>query len=320
MPHLSLLRWPALLVASFGLLVAVAPAANPIITDVHTADPAALVHNGTVYIYTGHDEAPEKEHRYVMNDWLVFSSTDMKTWQAHPSPLSVKDFAWAKDSAWAGQVIERGGKFYWYVPMGHGTIHGFAIGVAVSDSPLGPFKDARGSALITNDMTTDVTISWDDIDPSVYIDDDGQAYLFWGNQRCRYIKLKANMVETEGPIMTVDLPNYTEAPWIHKQAGTYYLSYAYGFPERTAYATAEKITGPWKYRGILTELAGNCNTNHQAIIEFKGQWYFVYHNGGTLTGGSFRRSTCIDYLYHNPDGTIRRVEQTTEGLDLPPAP
>jgi beta-xylosidase len=239
----------------------------------------------------------------------------MVNWNPHRSPLAVSDFKWAKGDAWAGQVIERGGKFYWYVPMSHGTISGFSIGVAVSDSPTGPFKDARGSAIITNDMTTDVSIAWDDIDPTVFIDDDGQAYLFWGNQRCRYVKLKANMIEADGPIQKVEnLPGYTEAPWIHKRHGIYYLSYAYGFPEKTAYATSGRVTGPWKFQGIITELAGNCNTNHQAIIEFKGQWYFIYHNGGTPTGSSFRRSVCIDYLHYNPDGTIQRVVQTSEGV------
>jgi len=291
-----------------------ARAANPAITDPLTADPAALVYDGKVYLYTGHDEAPAKHEGYVMKEWLCFSTTDMVNWKPEGSPMAVKDFAWAKRDAWAGQVVERDGKFYWYAPMSHAAIHGFAIGVGVADSPTGPFKDARGSALITNDMTTDVKISWDDIDPTVFIDDDGQAYLFWGNQRCRYVKLKANMIEIDGPIHSVDLPRYTEAPWIHKHGKLYYLSYASEFPEKTVYATAEKITGPWTYRGLITELAGNCNTNHQAIIEYKGRSYFIYHNGGTPEGGSFRRSVCVDYLNYNPDGTIQRVEQTSEGV------
>ncbi|MFT3867605.1 MAG: glycoside hydrolase family 43 protein [Nibricoccus sp.] len=303
-----------LFVLALALVSPTARAANPAIVDPLTADPAALVHKGTVYLYTGHDEADEKHHGYVMNKWLCFSSTDMVNWKQHPSPLAFSDFTWALKNAWAGQVIERDGKFFWYVPMEHKTIHGFAIGVAVSDSPTGPFKDAKGSALITNDMTTDVKISWDDIDPSVFIDDDGQAYLFWGNQRCRYIKLKKNMIETEGPIVTVDLPKFTEAPWVHKRGNLYYLSYAYDWPEKTAYATAEKITGPWIFRGVIQELAGNCNTNHQSIIEYKGRSYFIYHNGGTPQGGSFRRSVCIDYLNYNPDGTIQHIIPTSEGV------
>jgi beta-xylosidase len=288
---------------------------NPIINYKFTADPAAMVYNGKVYLYTGHDEARKGENRYVMHDWCCFSSDDMVHWTEHKTPLSVKDFSWARGDAWASQVIERNGKFYWYVAVEHGEIHGKAIGVAVSDSPTGPFKDARGSALVTNDMTKARPHSWDDIDPTVFIDNDGQAWLFWGNGICYYAKLKPNMTELDGPIKTIELPYYTEAPWIHKHNGWYYLSYAYEFPEKIAYAMSKSITGPWVYKGILNELAGNSNTNHQAIIDFKGKTYFIYHNGAlTPDAGSFHRSVCIDYLYYNPDGTMKRVIMTSEGV------
>lgn len=293
-----------------------APSGNPIIHDKYTADPAALVQGNTVYLYTGHDEAPAPQERYVMHEWLCYSSPDMVHWTEHPSPLKVSDFTWAKDDAWASQVIARNGKYYWYVAVEHGTIHGKAIGVAVADSPLGPFKDARGSALITNDMTTESKISWDDIDPTVIIDKQGQAYLFWGNTTCHYAKLKPTMTELDGPIQLVTgLPRFTEAPWVHERNGWYYLSYATEFPEKIAYAMSRSLDGPWEYKGLLNELAGNSNTNHQAIIEFKGKWYFVYHNGGANTaGGSFRRSVCIDYLNYNKDGTLQRVRMTSEGV------
>jgi beta-xylosidase len=287
---------------------------NPVIRDKYTADPAALVHNNTVYLYTGHDEAPRGEARYVMHDWLCYSSTDMLTWKEHPSPLHVKEFAWAKGDAWASQVIHRNGRFYWYVAVEHGAVPGKAIGIAVSDKPTGPFKDAIGKALITNDRTKAASISWDDIDPSVIIDDDGQAYLFWGNTACYYAKLKENMIELDGEIKTIALPRFTEAPWIHKRNGWYYLSYASEFPEKIAYAMSRSITGPWQYKGILNELAGNSNTNHQAIIDFKGKSYFIYHNGALADTGSFHRSVCIDRLYYNPDGTMKPVVMTSKGL------
>ncbi len=290
---------------------------NPVIKYKYTADAAAMVHGGKLYLYTGHDVCPAKENRYVMNEWLVFSTEDMVTWTEHPVPLRTTDFSWAKGDAWASQVIERNGKFYWYVAISHATIHGKSIGVAVSDSPTGPFKDAKGSAIITNDLTTQYTkISWDDIDPTVMIDDDGQAYLYWGNTQCYYVKLKENMIDTIGPIVAVpNLPRYTEAPWIHKYKDWYYLSYASEFPEKIVYAMSKKITGPWEYKGILNEIAGNSNTNHQAIIEFKKNWYFIYHNGSiNPDGGSFRRSVCIDRLYYNTDGTIKRIQMTTEGV------
>jgi len=288
---------------------------NPIITDKYTADPAAFVYGDSVYLYTGHDVPPKPKNTYEMHEWLCYSSADMVTWKEHKSPLNVKDFAWAKDDAWASQVIERDGKFYWYVAITHGTIHGKSIGVAVADNPRGPFKDAMGKALITNDMTTDVKISWDDIDPTVIIDDDGQAYLFWGNQKCYYAKLKKNMIELDGPIQKVDVPEFTEAPWVHKRKGWYYLSYASQFPEKIVYAMSKNINGPWEYKGILNEIAGNSNTNHQSIIDFKGKSYFIYHNGAINTdGGSYRRSVCIDYLNYNSDGTMKRVVMTSEGV------
>lgn len=291
---------------------------NPVITNKFTADPAAIVHNDTVYLYAGHDEAEIDFHFYKMNEWLVFSSTNMVDWTEHPVPLKVTDFEWAKADAWAAEVIEKDGKFYWYVTVEHGTIPGKAIGVAVADSPIGPFEDAIGEALITNDMTKATEIGWDDIDPTVFIDDDGQAYLFWGNTVCYYAKLKDNMVELDGEIQVVEgLPKFTEAPWIHKKGDWYYLSYAYQFPEKTAYAMSKSITGPWEYKGILNELAGNCNTNHQAIIEYKNKDYFIYHTGGIEApnfGGSFRRSVCIDRLFYNEDGTMKRVLMTSEGI------
>lgn len=149
---------------------------NPVIKHKYTVDPAALVYGDKMYIYAGHDECSPPHNPYQMNEWLVFSSNDLRNWTEHSVPLKPSDFKWSKGDAWASQVIEREGKFYWYVTVEHGTIHGKSIGVAVADNPLGPFKDARGSALVTNDMNPQYTsISWDDIDPTVWIDDDGQA-------------------------------------------------------------------------------------------------------------------------------------------------
>ncbi|MFV0521416.1 MAG: glycoside hydrolase family 43 protein [Mangrovibacterium sp.] len=289
---------------------------NPIIKDKYTADPAALVYQDSVYLYAGHDQAPPGKEFYEINEWLVYSSADLVNWKEHPVPLKPSDFSWAAHSAWASEVVEKDGKFYWYVTVEHGSISGKSIGVAVSDNPTGPFKDAIGKALITNNMTTNKTqISWDDIDPTVFIDDDGQAYMYWGNTVCYWVKLKNNMIELDDPIHSIDLPNFTEAPYIHKRGDWYYLSYAYQFPEKTAYAMSKSITGPWEYKGILNELAGNSNTNHQSIIEFNNHWYYIYHNGAIQPhGGSFRRSVCIDKLYYNEDCTIKRIIMTSEGI------
>ena len=305
-----------LVVLFISILSGTTIAQNPIITEKYTADPAAIVHDGTVYLYAGHDNPAKDYNFYKMDEWLLYSSTDMVNWKEHPVPLKVSDFSWAKSDAWAAHVIEKDNKFYWFVTVTHKTISGKAIGVAVSDSPTGPFKDAIGAALITNDMTTQTSIDWDDIDPAIFIDDNGQAYIFWGNTVCHYAKLKDNMIELDGPIKTIELPKFTEAPWIHKHEDWYYLSYAYTFPEKTAYAMSRNIEGPWEYKGILNEVSGNCNTNHQAIIDFKGKTYFIYHNGSIPTrGGSFRRSVCIDELYYNEDGTIKRIIMTSEGVN-----
>lgn len=305
------------LILALGAACAAAQAANPIFTDVFTADPAALVHKGKVYLYAGHDEAKDNTKFFEMHDWLVWSSDDMVNWQAHGPLLKVTDFQWAQRDAWASQVIEKNGKFYWYVTLRHDeTKPGYAIGVAVGDSPLGPFKDALGKALITNDMTTDTKQDWDDIDPSVITDAEGQTYLFWGNSKPRYAKLKANMVELDGPIHAIaGLPEFTEAIWVHKYKDNYYLSFAMGFPEKIGYAMSKSITGPWEYRGILNEVAGNSATNHQSIIEFNNKHYFIYHTGaGRPDGGQFRRSVSIDELFYNPDGTIKRVVMSSEGV------
>lgn len=303
---------------------ALRPGENPILRDAFTADPAAMVYKGTVYLYTGHDEAKGKE-LFTMNDWLCYSSKDMKSWTPHGALLSTKDFKWAKGDAWAGQVVEKKGKFYWYVTIQHDDTHrGKAIGVAVADSPLGPFRDARGSALVTDD-TTPSKNGWDDIDPTVITDRDGTSYLCWGNPNCYFVKLKPNMVEFDGPIQRIELPNYTEGPWLHRRGDLYYLTYAafahQGTAEKICYATAPKITGPWTYRGILTGFAKNSYTIHPSIVEFKRRWYLFYHNANlTLNGESGatgRRSVCVEPLQYNPDGTMVPIEQTDEGVSVP---
>jgi xylan 1,4-beta-xylosidase len=303
----------------------VAEAGNPIIKDVFTADPAPMIYNDTVYLYVGHDEAKGKE-MFTMWEWLCFSSKDIKTWTPHGSIMKVKDFKWAARDAWASQVVERNGKFYFYVTAQHDKTHpGKAIGVAVSDSPTGPFVDARGSALVTDNMTRSPN-GWDDIDPTVLIDDDGTAWLAWGNPNCYLAKLKPNMIELDGPIQKIHVPNYTEGPWLHKRGNMYYLTYAafahQGLSEKVCYATAAKITGPWTYRGILTDQAKNSYTIHPGIVEYHGQWYFFYHNA-TLTlngekGALGRRCVCAEYMYYNPDGTIQPIKQTLEGITVGP--
>lgn len=296
-------------------------AQNPIIKDIFATDPAPMVYHDTVFLYTGHDTASVTATNYKMPDWHVYASTDMVNWKDYGAVLSPHTFSWATGDAYAAQCIERNGKFYWYVATFHkkdsASNGGAAIGVAVSDHPTGPFKDAIGKALITNEMTTDMKYGWDDIDPTVFIDDDGQAYLFWGNGSCKWIKLKDNMIEAASPITTFKPEHYIEGPWVYKRNGLYYLVYAGAGtkPEMIEYCTAKNIQGPWEYRGIIQGNVFNSFTTHPGIIDYKGKSYFFYHNGARPTGGSYRRSICVDYLHYNADGTIQKVIQTKQGVE-----
>ncbi len=191
-----LLTTCSLLAILFGL-----DAQNPIIQTNYTADPAPMVHNGTVYLYTTHDEDKTVRNFFTMNDWRCYSTTDMVNWTDHGAIMSYKDFSWSRGDAWAGQCIFRNGKFYLYLPVNKKN-GGNAIGVAVSDSPTGPFKDALGVPLLEG---------YGYIDPSVFIDDDGQAYLYWGNPHLWYVKLNADMVSYDQKVGIVKVPLTAES-------------------------------------------------------------------------------------------------------------
>ena len=297
-----------------------ASAANPLVTDKFTADPAALVDQGRVYLYVGHDEAPAGGKEYIMNEWRVYSSCDMQRWTDHGAPLRFDTFKWAGRDAWAGDIVKRDGKYYFYSTVDHKTIAGKAIGVAVSDSPTGPFVDARGTALISNDMTKQSPIMWDDIDPGVFIDDDGQAWIFWGNTVLKYARLKPNMTELDGPILSHKIAKFTEAPYVHKRGATYYLSYSRNFPEETVYATSTSVQGPWTFRGVIMKKNAKVNTIHQAIVDFNGKSYIFYHNAKLKGGGEFRRSVAVEELHYRADGSIKPVAQSATGPAANPGP
>ncbi len=291
---------------------------NPIVTHKYTCDPAALVYNDTLFIFSGEDAAGGQK-RYNIEKWCCFATTDMRHFWEYKSPLRATDFAWGEtNAAWASQVIERNGKFYWY-----NSSQRTGIGVAVADRPEGQYKDALGHALLTNEDSKGKKHSWRTIDPTVYIDDNGQAWLLWGNGACWCVKLNKDMISYDKDYGVkeikingdMDFP-YTEAPWLHEKGGVYYLSFAVGFPERIAYAVSDKPDGPYTYKGIINEIAGNSNTNHQSIIKYKGKWYFIYHNGGIQTdGGSFSRSICIDKIEFNKKGMYIPVQMTTKSVD-----
>ena len=299
---------------------ACAHAGNPLVTDIYTADPAALVDNGRVYLYVGKDDAAPASPTYRMNEWRVYSSCDMRHWRDDGSPLNVHTFAWAKKDAWASDITKRNGKYWFYATVSHDSIPGKAIGVAVADSPTGPFRDAIGKALVTNDMTKETDIGWDDIDPAIFVDDDGQAWLYWGNRVLKYAKLKPNMIELDGPIHTQGVDKFEEAAYLHRRKGIYYLSWSREFPEETAYATGPSATGPWTYRGAIMAKNENVKTIHHAIVDFNGKSYIFYHNAKLPGGGEYRRSVAVEALHYRDDGTIAFVAQTGEGPAANPAP
>lgn len=287
---------------------------NPIIRDKHTADPAVLVEGDTLWLFAGHDAAG-KQSGYVMKDWLLYSTTDMKHWTEYPSPLRIDDFKWADShQAYAGHVARgKDGRYYWYV-----STNWCGIGVAVSDKITGPYKDALGKPLLTNKDCFASKHSWACIDPAILIDDDGTPYIIWGNQECYYAKLKDNMTEIDGEIHRIDVPNFTEAPWMHKDNGKYYLTYASEWPEKIAYAVADHIGGPYTPMGIISEIAGNSNTTHPAIIKFRDSWLFFSHNGGLPDGTSYSRSIIAEPMSYDAEGRIRSIPATTEGVGQMP--
>lgn len=301
---------------------------NPIVQTCYSTDPAPMVDGDRLYVYTGHDEAGADF--FWMYDWRVFSTADMVNWTDHGSPLSLASFEWADDRAWAPQCIARDGKYYFYVPVHSKLSGGMAIGVAVGDTPYGPFKDALGKPLYDNG-------SWDHIDPTVFIDDDGQAWIYWGNPRLYYAKLNRDMISIDGEVKTIEFTEegfgapdpskrergkkytdtYTEGPWAFKRNGIYYMMYAAGgVPEHIAYSTSTTPTGPWTYRGTIMPQMNETQsfTNHAGICDFKGHSYFFYHTGNLPGGGGFGRSVAVEEFKYNADGTIPQILPTRTGV------
>ncbi len=294
---------------------------NPIIQTYFSPDPAPVVIDDTVFCYTGNDQGGDF---FTMNGWRVSSSTDMVNWTDRGTIiLSHDDFPNAKVKGdWAAQCIRRNGKYYYYVTV-ESTKGGRAINVAVADRPEGPFKNALGDKHLAGP-------NWDYIDPTVWIDDDGQAYLYWGNPKLYYAKLNEDMISFATPIQVTDMshgfaPNgeaskYTEGPWIHKRGKKYYMIYAsHGVPECISYSWSDSPTGPWEWKGVImnNKQSGGAFTNHSGLIDFKGRSFFFYHNQRLPGGGGFARSTAVEEFTYNPDGTIPMMNMTDLGVVNP---
>lgn len=277
-------------------------AQDPIIQTKYTADPAPMVYNDTVFLYTGHDE--DDAYSFKMFDWQLYTSTDMVNWTDHGTVATTKTFPWREEQngAWAMQVVERNGKFYMYC-----TVQGNGIGVLVSDSPYGPFKDPIGQPLVWQKGIGD------DIDPTVFIDDDGQAYMYWGNPNLYYVKLNEDMISYSGGIVKIGkLKTYQEGPWFYKRNGHYYLAFASTCcPEGIGYAMSGFPTGPWDVKGYIMRPTERTRGNHPGIIDYKGKTYVFGQNNDLLfldmKEHRERRSVSVAEMHYNPDGTIQEV-------------
>ena len=315
----------------FSAFVLTAVAQNPIIRNQFTADPTARVFNGKVYLYPSHDIYPPEGQRqdwFCMEDYHVFSSENLTDWTDHGMIVTQNKVPWVRPnsySMWAPDCVYRNGKYYFYFPSAPAEGGGFAVGVAIADSPEGPFvpepQPIKGIF---------------GIDPCVLLASDGNAYIFWGNGRCA--KLKDNMKELadDNPRETVkfgnrememvgvhclkDLPNrQAEGPFAFEYNGNYYLTYPYvrQNTEVLAYAMSKNPMGPYEYKGlIMAEQPNGCWTNHHSIVNYKGQWYLFYHHNYFSPRDDKRRSACIEKLCFNADGTIQEVKQTMRGVGV----
>lgn len=322
---------------------------------VYGGDPAVLVDGDTVYLYTGHDASTDEQVEkaiYEIPEYFCYSSTDLIHWNAEGVVMSMDTVDWTVDdsAAWAAQVAKHYDKekekelYYLYFCSWDRTSAGKqSIGVAVSESPTGPFVDI-GQPLVRGSVTKPDTSSFNDIDPTVWIETDESGeehrYLAWGNGIFFICELNEDMISVKdqdadgkiksgNDITTCDiltslngLDSYTEAPWLYRRQnesgeyyGDYYLFYAHGWRESMAYATtSDLLHEKWNFGNVIMFPNATSNTNHMSVFDFKGKTYFVCHNGSLPGGNGYRRSACITELEFNEDGTIDLFEETASGI------
>ena len=295
----------SLIIALF--IVWVSNAQNPVIRHPFTADPS--IHrwsDGKFYIYGSHDkDAPDK---WNMDDYHVFSSENLVTWKDHGVVLNSSQTNW-EGPFWAPDAAEKNGHFYLYFP------EGAHIGVAESESPTGPFNNPRSLYKMPDGYIQAY-------DPSVFLYK-GKNYIIISERKSLQTKfypviftLKDNMVEIE-PNSIVELPSmqgFHEGPFLFEHKGKVYL--IGGGKASLRYWMADDIFGPYEYKGDF--FTGNdtftiSKTAHGSVLEFDNQYYLAYHYD-VFPGGAYQRTTCIDYLYFNEDGTIKPITPTREGV------
>lgn len=333
----------------FLLAASAAKADYPLFWQRYTADPSGIEYNGRLYLFCSHDTYdPEQGYGYFMHDITCISTDDLKNWTDHGEVFSIRDAKWGPRLTWAPCVIQRDGKFYLY--YGNGDQ---GIGVAVSDTPTGPYKDENDGPMI--DFDTPGVLARDGngkliknqagvpgalkgsenwgmwcFDPCVWIDDDGQAYMYFGGAHplnSRIIRLKDNLTEVDGQAVCPNTPGFFEASFMHKYGGKYYYSYAgHGFniPANIEYVASDRPMDGFSSPGVVlpNPPANDGYNNHHSIFTFRGEWYIAYHNRQVAyekgvtdqRAREYMRSVCLDRLYHNEDGTIQTVTITRDGL------
>jgi hypothetical protein len=294
-------------------------AQNPLVMDQFTADPTARVFEGKIYLYPSHDilavEGRGRVGWFCMEDYHVFSSENLTDWIDHGVIVSQNKVEWVDSTTFsmcAPDCMYRNGKYYCYFPASSkekGMRHG-GIGVAISDKPYGSFKpEPKPIAGIGG------------IDPNIFVDKDGQAYIITAMGRISIAKLKENMLEIDDKPMTIEgLPEkgLKEGPFMFERNGIYYLTYPHvqNKTEQLEYAISNNPRGPFKVTGVIMDESPECWTNHQSIVEYKGQWYLFYHHNDLSPNFDKNRSMRADSLFFNEDGTIKKVIPTLRGIGI----
>ena len=294
----------------------------PIASQHYAADPTGLEFNGRIYLYCSNDEE-NGTNGYEMSSIACFSSDDLKNWTDHGAVFnSPQDTSWAS-LAWAPSAVSNNHQVYLYFANGAGS-----IGVATSTVPTGPFHDARNGALITGSTPGAASPTQWLFDPCAFIDDDGQAYLYFGGQyptNARVIRLNSNLTSVSGSATPMFATNLFEASYMHKRDGIYYYTYCNRFEFGAAIyceTNSNPTTGFVPAGAVLANPPENVhNNNHHSIFQYQGNWYIAYHNraaalaNGLSNGDAvYKRSICLDRIHYNADGSIQQVTPTTDGL------
>jgi hypothetical protein len=311
---------------------AVRATSNPILADGtdYTADAAPLVVDGKLYIITGRDTAGPAVNDFKMPEWqmLVTSGDPLAgRWTHYPHFLKPETvFKWAAAGrAYAAQIVQGPNKkFYLYAPVVHAaatTRDKFAIGVAVADTPLGPWHDAHPEGPVVS-QSYPVANDIQNIDPTVLVDDDRRVFLYWGTfGHLKGVELERDMVTFKGaPVDVKTLNGFFEAAWLFKRKGTYYMVYAANTAGPTsdcteavyyaciAYGTSPTPLGPWTYRAVILDPVSS-TTSHPGLVAYTDWWYITYHTADAKHGGHFRRSVAIDRVEWDDGVSPARIKK-----------